>query len=205
MNIYEKWLEIMKSVEYLSKDDTISFGATKYKAISEEKVTSAIRPFLTKYGVLILPKLQTSKNKELIRTEKAINMLTEVHVTYRIQNVEDKEDFFEVESDGAGVDTQDKGIGKAMTYAYKYMLLRSLAIPTGEDPDKISSEELDAKLANKTNITEKILRDFIAEKAIETEKVLEVLKSYNIKKLNEIDPKIINIEHFKNKLLEGEN
>lgn len=205
MNIYEKWLEIMKSVEYLSKDDTISFGATKYKAISEEKVTSAIRPFLTKYGVLILPKLQISKNKELIRTEKAINMLTEVHVTYRIQNVEDKEDFFEIESDGAGVDTQDKGIGKAMTYAYKYMLLRSLAIPTGEDPDKISSEELDAKLANKTNITEKILRDFIAEKAIKTEKVLEVLKSYNIKKLNEIDPKIINIEHFKNKLLEGEN
>lgn len=205
MNIYEKWLEIMKSVEYLSKDDTISFGATKYKAISEEKVTSAIRPFLTKYGVLILPKLQISKNKELIRTEKAINMLTEVHVTYRIQNVEDKEDFFEIESDGAGVDTQDKGIGKAMTYAYKYMLLRSLAIPTGEDPDKISSEELDAKLANKTNITEKILRDFIAEKGIKTEKVIEVLKSYKLKKLNEIDPKIINIEHFKNKLLEGEN
>ena len=205
MNIYEKWLEIMKSVEYLSKDDTISFGATKYKAISEEKVTSAIRPFLTKYGVLILPKLQTSKNKELIRTEKAINMLTEVHVTYRIQNVEDKEDFFEIESDGAGVDTQDKGIGKAMTYAYKYMLLRSLAIPTGEDPDKISCEELDAKLANKTNITEKLLRDFIAKKGIKTEKVIEVLRSYKLKKLNEIDPGIINIENFKNKLLEGEN
>lgn len=205
MNIYEKWLEIMKSVEYLSKDDTVSFGATKYKAISEEKVTSAIRPFLTKYGVLIIPTLQISKNKELIRTEKTINMLTEVHVTYRIQNVEDKNDFFEVESDGAGVDTQDKGIGKAMTYAYKYMLLRSLAIPTGEDPDKISSEELDSKLASKPNITEKILRDFIAEKGIKTEKVIEVLKSYQIKKLNEIDPGKINIENFKNKLLEGEN
>lgn len=32
-----------------------------------------------------------------------------------------------------------------MTYAYKYMLLRTFAIPTGEDPDKISSEELDTK------------------------------------------------------------
>lgn len=205
MNIYEKWLEIMKKVEYLSKDDTISFGATKYKAISEEKVTSAIRPYLIEFGVIILPTLQTSKNKELIKTEKAVNMLTEVHVTYRIQNVEDKNDYFEVESDGAGVDTQDKGIGKAMTYAYKYMLLRSLAIPTGEDPDKISSSELDARLLQKTNVTEKILRDFIKEKAIKTEKVLEVLRSYKISKLNEIDPKIINIENFKNKLLEGED
>jgi hypothetical protein len=32
-----------------------------------------------------------------------------------------------------------------MTYSYKYLLLRTFAIPTGEDPDKISSAELDAK------------------------------------------------------------
>ena len=30
-----------------------------------------------------------------------------------------------------------------MTYAFKYMWLRTFAIPTGEDPDKISSAQLD--------------------------------------------------------------
>ena len=30
-----------------------------------------------------------------------------------------------------------------MTYAFKYMWLRTFAIPTGEDPDKVSSDELD--------------------------------------------------------------
>lgn len=32
-----------------------------------------------------------------------------------------------------------------MTYAFKYLFLRTFAIPTGEDPDKVSSAELDEK------------------------------------------------------------
>ena len=31
----------MKNIEYLAKDDQVAFGTTKYKAISEEKVTTA--------------------------------------------------------------------------------------------------------------------------------------------------------------------
>ena len=37
MNIYQKMLEVMKGVSYLSKDDKVEFKNTKYKAISEEK------------------------------------------------------------------------------------------------------------------------------------------------------------------------
>lgn len=43
MNLYQKILEVMKGVSYLSKDDTVAFGNTKYKAVSEEKVTSTVR------------------------------------------------------------------------------------------------------------------------------------------------------------------
>lgn len=43
MNIYQKMLEVMKGVSYLSKDDKVEFKNTKYKAISEEKVTSTVR------------------------------------------------------------------------------------------------------------------------------------------------------------------
>lgn len=148
MNIYQKINEVMKSIEYLTKDDQVAFGNTKYKAISEEKVTTAVREQLVKQGIVIIPVQQQAENKELIRTDKQVNMLTTVHVRYRIQNIDDVNDYIEVESTGTGVDTQDKGVGKAMTYAYKYMLLRTFAIPTGEDPDKISSAETDAKMSN---------------------------------------------------------
>ena len=136
MNIYQKIAAVMQDVQYLCKDDHIEFGNTKYRAISEEKVTSTVRESLIKNGIVIIPVEQTHKRE---------GSLTTVDVGYRIQNVEDPEDYILARSSGTGADTQDKGVGKAMTYSYKYLLLRTFAIPTGEDPDKISSAELDEK------------------------------------------------------------
>lgn len=151
MNIYQKISEVMKAIEYLAKDDKVEFGTTKYKAISEEKVTTAVREQLIKQGIVIVPIMQESAVTELIRTDKSVNQRADVHTRYRIQNIDDVSDFIEIESNGSGVDTQDKAVGKAMTYAYKYMLLRTFAIPTGEDPDKISSAETDYKMQNEVD------------------------------------------------------
>lgn len=194
-NIYQKISEVMKNIEYLTKDDKVEFGTTKYKAISEEKVTTAVREQLVKQGIVIIPIEQQSENKELIRTEKSVNMLTTVHVKYRIQNIDDVNDFIEVESNGTGVDTQDKGIGKAMTYAYKYMLLRTFAIPTGEDPDKISSAETDKKMENEVNNTAinktklNALNDSIEKHKIADEKVEAILAKYSYSSTSEIKMK----------------
>lgn len=134
-NLYQKISAVMKDVEYLSKDDAIEFKSTKYKAISEEKVTSAVRQALIEHGLVILP---------IEQSHSRLDTLTTVDVKYKIIDI-DTGEFEVIASSGTGVDTQDKGVGKAMTYSYKYLLLRTFAIPTGEDPDKISSAELDEK------------------------------------------------------------
>lgn len=136
MNIYEKINAIMQDVQYLAKDDNVSFGSTNYKALSEEKVTTIMRAELLKHRVVVFPVEQETRRS---------GNITHVDVKYRMVNVDDPGDFIEVVSCGDGADTQDKGSGKAMTYSYKYMWLRTFALPTGEDPDKISSAELDAK------------------------------------------------------------
>ena len=136
MNIYQRMAEVMKDIQYLAKDDNVEFKTTKYKAISEEKVTSTMRKALIDHGLVVFP---------IKQQRERIGNITSVDVTYRLQNVDDPEDYIEVVSSGDGADTQDKGAGKAMTYAFKYMFLRTFAIPTGEDPDKISSAELDEK------------------------------------------------------------
>jgi hypothetical protein len=71
------------------------------------------------------------------------------------------------------------------------LLLRTFAIPTGEDPDKISSAEIDSKIA--AEIPEKItptmveaLRQMITNHKIPNEEVIEVLGNFGYKKLNEI-------------------
>jgi hypothetical protein len=135
LNLYQKISRVMKDVEYLSKDDKVEFNNTKYKAISEEKVTSTVRESLIRNGLIILPIEQSHKREGTLST---------VDTKYKIIDI-DTGEFEIIVSSGTGADTQDKGVGKAMTYSYKYLLLRSFAIPTGEDPDKISSAELDEK------------------------------------------------------------
>lgn len=137
MNIYEKMSAIMQDVQYLAKDDQVKFGATSYKALSEEKVTGIMRAELIKHKLVIYP-IQQSASR--------IGQITHVDVMYRLVNVENPEEYIDIASCGDGADSQDKGSGKAMTYAFKYMWLRAFALPTGEDPDKISSAELDEKL-----------------------------------------------------------
>lgn len=132
--IEQKILNIMRKVEYLAKDDKVEFGNTKYKAMSEEKVTSILRKAMIDENVIVFP-IDMSETRE--------GNITHVHVKYRFVDTEDSSSI-EVVSSGDGYDTQDKGAGKAMTYAFKYMWLRTFAIPTGDDPDKVSSEEIDA-------------------------------------------------------------
>lgn len=136
MNIFEKIAAIMTDVQYLAKDDHVSFGSTSYKALSEEKVTSIMRAELLKYKLVVFPISQA--------TNRTGN-ITHVDVLYRMVNVENPEESIEIASCGDGADTQDKGSGKAMTYAFKYMWLRTFALPTREDSDKISTEELKYK------------------------------------------------------------
>lgn len=139
LNLWQKIHAVMTDVEYLSKDGEIKFGNTKYNAITETKVTSTVRASLVKHGLVILP-VEQSHRKE--------GNLSTVDVLYKIIDI-DTGDSETVASSGTGADTQDKGVGKAMTYSFKYMLLRAFSIPTGEDPDKIASAELDEQMKPK--------------------------------------------------------
>lgn len=154
MNIYEKIHQVMQDIQYLQKDGFVETGNGKgYKAMTDEKVASTLRPALLKARLVILPvSMETARTDEDI-TDKFGNVkknrVTDCSVTYRIFDIDNPSDYLDVVSSGTGVDTQDKGIGKAMTYARKYMLLNSFLIPTGNDTDDISSDMYDAQLYGK--------------------------------------------------------
>ena len=149
--VYEKILAVMSAVNYLNKDGFVETGKGKgYKALTDEKVLAAVRPALVAAGLVILPvKMEQQRADEQVKAydgSTKTNRITDVSVTYRIINVEDPKDYVEVVSAGTGVDTQDKGIGKAMTYAKKYAILNSFLIPSGEDTDQISSDKYTEQL-----------------------------------------------------------
>lgn len=155
MSVYEKILQVMQKVQYLQKDGYVETSKGKgYKAMTDEKVASVLRPALLEARLVILPvKCEAKRTDEVVtqadnqgNTYEKRNRVTDVHGIYRIVDVDNPSDYVDVESCGCGVDTQDKGVGKAMTYSRKYMLLNTFLIPTGNDTDDVSSEMYDNAL-----------------------------------------------------------
>lgn len=137
MNIYEKINKIMADTPYIYKDGKIEFGNTKYRAVTEENVLSMLRPKMIEHGLVMYPvTLEATKD----------GSLTTANMTFAVVNMENPDEKIIIASGGQGADAQDKGIGKAITYANKYALLKMFLVPTGDDPDKFSSEEITQKL-----------------------------------------------------------
>ena len=136
MNLYEKINAIMGEVKSLKKDGKIAFGTTKYNYLSEAKTTEIFREKFIQYKIVLLP---------ISVEDKKDGQTTQGHYVYRLINAEKPEEFIDLETTGQGHDSADKGSGKASSYAYKYLLWRSFAIPSNDDPDQVSSDEIEAK------------------------------------------------------------
>ena len=136
MNLYEKINLVMSEVYSLKKDGKVAFGTTKYNFLSEAKTTETFHDLFVKYKIALLP-------VEIF--EERQGQVTQGKYTYRLINCENPEEFIDLQSGGQGQDSSDKGSGKASSYAYKYLLWRTFAIPSNDDPDQISSAETVAK------------------------------------------------------------
>lgn len=140
MSVAKKIKKVMEKVQYLQKDGEVSYGRTNYAYLSEEKITSELNKAFREVGLIIYPTKMEVVNNE--------NNIAQIIATYRIQDTEG-EDYIEVQTIGEGQDKGDKKMNKAMTAAFKYAQRQSFMIPTGDDPDHVSTPELNADSTNK--------------------------------------------------------
>jgi len=139
-----KIAEVMQNVDYLQKDGRVAYGSTRYSYLSEEKITTEIRKAMLEVGLVIYPVAMEVVNQASIATKTGEARVINARITYRVQDV-DSGEFIEVQALGEGMDAGDKAIYKAMTGAFKYAQRQTFMIPTGDDPDKVSSDELTSK------------------------------------------------------------
>lgn len=137
VKVAQKIAQVMGEIEYLKKDGKLEFGNTKYNFLSEAKITKELRDKTLKVGLIIVP-VQCDIT-ELQNSSEAVEM------AYAIIDIDSGEDII-VRIAGKGQDKGDKSMYKAMTGAYKYMQRQTFAIPTGDDPDKISSDEVELEI-----------------------------------------------------------
>lgn len=137
-NLHERLLAIMGEVKYIQKGDRKVNN--QYRFVSHDQVVNALHDPFVKHGVTVIPTTIDLKQE---------GNRTQVMLAVTLVNSDNPEDKVSVVMPGYGIDPQDKGPGKAVSYAFKYALLKLLMLETGDDPDQDVGQDYDHKSAEK--------------------------------------------------------
>lgn len=148
MNIYQRILAVMQEVSYIQREWK---EGLRYSVTSHDAVTAKLRGPMIKWGIVYHP-------TELSIVQNGTR--TEAMMVVRFVNVDDLHQFVDVPSCGYGLDNQDKGPGKAISYSVKYALLKTFGLETGDDPDfDQTTEHVPATITDEQHANLKALLD----------------------------------------------
>ena len=137
LSLAQRIAKIMQEVTYIKKRPKVGLP---YPYVAHDDVSEALRAAFIRWGVLCLPSVVEERqegNRCVLR------------VTITLTNIDNPEEMLTKSFVGHGVDSQDKGPGKALSYAVKIGLLKMLMIPTGErdiEQDQVEQSFLDTDL-----------------------------------------------------------
>ena len=136
MNIYQKLIEVRKTVPYLQKESK----GYQYNYCGSSQVLSAVRAKMDELGLLLVPRV-LSHTLHPKGEADAKEHLTELEMEFTWVNAEKPEETIVCPWYGQGLDTGEKGVGKALTYAEKYFMLKFFNIATDkDDPDSFQEK-----------------------------------------------------------------
>lgn len=139
-NLYQRMLWVTGALPRIAKDSTVQTGGGgSFKAVSHDAVVGALKPLLVEAGIAVLQTVEEHKHEALSWKDRDGHERTahwhEVKLKLTFVNVDQPDEQIEVVAYGAALDRQDKGLGKAVSYAKKYGLLTNFLCETGEDTD----------------------------------------------------------------------
>ncbi len=148
-NLAKAIIAVMQEVKGIEKTMTIGSGQNSYKGVPDQEVKKVIGDSMAKNGLCLLP-LEVNATERIDRWEVEYNGTKQqkqsvfVSATTKYLLLHTSGESQVVSGYGNGIDTQDKGAGKATTYALKYLLLYLFLVPTGkiDDADNTHSDNI---------------------------------------------------------------
>jgi len=147
---------VMKAVKGMEKNAKVGAGNSSYNGTKDQDVKEVFNDALSQNGLCMIPQdieettqidrwdeLDSYSNK--MKTKQSI--FTKVKVKYLLLHTSGES--IVVCGYGHGIDTQDKGAGKATTYAMKNALLYTFLTPVGKIDDTETTHSDDIKTPNK--------------------------------------------------------
>lgn len=136
-NIIQKLVELRKTVTYLQKDSR----GPQFQYVSSSAVLGALREKMDELGLMLFPRVVGKKCTVTVDSKGRNNIFTELDIDFTWVDQESWDQvvipFYAQGIDLAG----EKGVGKALTYAEKFFLLKQFNIATDqEDPDSFQNK-----------------------------------------------------------------
>jgi len=154
MNVYQKLIEVKKDAQGFFKDADTSSASNKrgYKYVTGSQVLSKITERMNEVGLLLIPKLGGEPKISTFQTTSSAGYVKDQYfyentMTYYWINADEPTDCIEIPWSLMGIqDDPSKAFGSALTYSERYVLLKSLGLPTDED----NPENLDGDRGERT-------------------------------------------------------
>lgn len=128
---------VMAEVQAVSKGERNSSQGYNFRGI--DAVVNAVGPVLRKHSVIVVPVNVEASYRDVQTSNGKPSRECTIRARYRFYGPAG--DYIEAESPGESMDFGDKGAPKAMSVAFRILLLQALCIPTDEpDADSQSYE-----------------------------------------------------------------
>lgn len=132
LTVFEAWSKVMEEVQAIGKNQRNTTPGQNYMFRGVDAVMNAVGPVLRKHGVFVVPEHVEQSHRDVLTTKGNPSRECTLTVSYRVYGPAG--DSFPMEAPGEAMDSGDKGTPKAMSVAYRTVLLQALTIPT-DDPD----------------------------------------------------------------------
>ena len=180
---------VMAEAKSISKNSNVGTGRSSYKGVKDIDVKALLQPLMQKNqlaifqtGMEVITEHEVWEQDYNGQAQRKKQVFTEVKSKYLLMHSSGQS--VELAGLGHGIDSQDKGAGKAQTYALKMVLIYTFLVPVGDidDTDNTHSNEYEvpAKKQYQDDDVKKVwLSDAQHQKAISTGKIKETLDYYD--------------------------
>jgi hypothetical protein len=174
-NLAKAVIKVMSEVKGMEKNSNVGSGRNSYNGTKDSDVKEVFNEALERNGLCILPTgidektvLSRWEVEETWNGQKQIKQKQSIFtkVTTKYLLLHDSGESVELSGYGHGVDSQDKGAGKATTYALKNCLLYTFLTPVGkiDDTETNHSEEIVTPIIKKKLNDEQFDRFLLQDK-----------------------------------------
>ena len=137
LNIYQRLSNVRKTCGYIKKENE----GYQFKYVSSSQTLGHLHNAINENGLILIPEIVSQEIQETTNQKGNKEFFTKLNMVFTWVNLDNPDEKIVCQWTAQGLDNAEKGIGKALTYAEKYFLLKFFNIATDkDDPDKFQEK-----------------------------------------------------------------